>query len=674
MQARIVNKNGFNAVEINGQVYEYIGYRSWRPENQYLKAFDDMRFPFMTLLPSGIKNAFGIPYSAFGEYWKGEGEYDWDILRRQIDQFVENAPHAYLAINLMLDTRDWFLRDHPDCPNSFIYISAACTYKPWRACAERMLRDTLDFLMREYPEKVFAIFLSAGGTCEWHNKRDDIPACAVRDAHYRAWIGNPDAEIPTKEDITRSGIGMFRDPVKQKNTLDFLRYSNDLITEELAHYARLVKRHTDGKLLVGAAAGYIMGGSVPQSGHCGAADVLRIPEIDIIVCPASYAHRSLDGVSASQTGMDAVRLNGKLMVHSIDNTTYAANRNPYAQMLQNSHCVHDSMEESINYIRRETAMAMAKGAGFWFFDMYAGWYPDEASRRELLRVKQAYEKIRSAPGHATAQVAVLTDTRSWLHAAQGGLANTENVVELVDAAGRIGAPVDYLSVYDLLLPDFPQDQYKLMILPNVFAPTPEVREAVRKLREKGVSFLFYHAAGAISDAGIDWDAASEFCGIRIRVDDEKAGCTVVDGEHNCLGYPRIYGNPRKSSVEPVLYAEDEACEVWGKDMYSEKPQLVLKRRNGGFDAWTYRGSMHPAILRRIVMEAGVFLYQEAGLPTYANSRMAAFFDHRGGEREITFPCKGKITEFYAGREWVSDGTPLKITFAPNECKLFIYEE
>lgn len=56
MQARVVNYHGVNSIEINGKIFQYVGYRSWTPKEKYLRAFDDLGFPFMTMLPSGIKN------------------------------------------------------------------------------------------------------------------------------------------------------------------------------------------------------------------------------------------------------------------------------------------------------------------------------------------------------------------------------------------------------------------------------------------------------------------------------------------------------------------------------------------------------------------------------------------------------------------------------------------
>jgi len=674
MQAKIVEKNGMNVVEINGKTFEFTAYRSWRPQEKYLKAFNDREFPFMTLLPSGIKNSLGTPYSEFGEYWKGDGIYDWDILRAQMDQFVKNAPDTYLAINLMLDTRDWFLREHPECLNSFIYFSAVCTYKVWRECAARMLKDTIDFLEREYPEKVFAIFLSAGGTCEWHNKALDLPKNPLHEALYREWTGNPEATIPTEEEIQACENGIFRNPKTQKNVIEFLQFTNDAINDTLTYFAKLVKEHTGGRLLVGAPAGYVLVGEYPLSGHSEAGEVMKNPYLDIIVCPASYYHRQLDGVSGSQAAMDSIRINHKLMVHSIDNTTYAANGHPCAQIMQYSHCRHESMAQSIHYIRRECALAMSKGAGFWFFDMYGCWYPDASWQDELARIKAVYHDVVEKGVEFNAEIAVLADSRSYIYTNKGDLIKLEQVQEQIQELGRIGAPVDYYFMDDILLEQFPAERYKLYLLPNAFVASEKVRKKIAELKEAGASFLFCGAAGAITEEGFSYKAASEFTGIELAEDTMGDSYTLVEERYNDSGAPKIYAGTRKGKILPVMVASDNQCEVWGRDFLREVPRLVCKERHKGFDAWSFRGTVPSCVLRRFAEKAGVFLYQKDGLPTYANSRMVCFFDHKGGKHEITFPHKGKLVEAFTGAELKVGEEALCIEFAENECKLFIYEE
>ncbi len=671
MNAKLIKRNGVTLVEINGEACEFAGYRSWRPDDKYIKGFSDVGIPFMTVLPSGIKNSFGLPYSAYGDFWLGDGVYDWDNLRRQLKQITDNAPGAHIALNLMLDTRDWFLKEHPEVLNSFIYFTSVCTYEPWRVCAERMICDTIDFVEREFPELVFAVILSAGGTCEWHNKSNELPENELRKELYRKWLSDENAEIPDKPEIYKSSHGIFRDKSKNKSAIDFLNFTNDSITETVKYFASVVKKHTLSRLLVGVPAGYILVGDDGMSGHSGSCDILKIPEVDMIICPASYHHRGRASVSCSQAAMDSVRLNGKLMVHSIDNASFAVNGNPYVQLLQKSHSKHESMYESINYMRRETALAMSKGAGYWIFDMLGGWYPDKESQSAVGETIAAYRKINSAPVLYNAEVAMLVDTKSLITLVNDKL-RRELITEQITELGRAGCAVDYLSLYDILLRDFPADQYKLYILPDAFDPSPEIRLAIESLREKGASFIFSFAAGAVTDSGFSLSDASRFCGIDLKEDDTVDICTVVDSAYTDIGSPKIYGDARANPITPLLTVNDNDAEIMGKSLMYGKARLAIKKRDRGFDLWSYRGAIPECVLRPLIKNAGVFIYQTDSLPTYANSRMVAFFDAEGGTHKIKFPHRGEIVDFYTGEKIIYNGGYADIYFNKCECKLFIY--
>ena len=674
MKARIVDIKGHRQVEINGKIYPFTAYRSWRPKEENLSAFNKRAFPIMTFLPSGIKNRFGIPYSAFGEFWLGDGKYDFEILRRQVEQFVNCAPDVYLAVNLMLDTRDWFLRDHPECLNSFIYFSSVCFYEPWIKCAERMLRDTIDFLETEFPDKVFCILLSAGGTCEWHNKANDLPPSKIRDEAFKKYVGNDNVTPPAESDIEKVSFGDFREPNKLGREIDYCHFTNEIMNNSLAHFARYVKEYTNGRLLVGAPAGYSLIGEHPLSGHSSVADVLKIPDLDIIVCPASYYHRRLENVSASQTAMDAVRENGKLMITSIDNTAFASNSDPLAQALQldGSHVRHENVEETIHYIRRESALSMSKGAGFWFFDMYGTWYPDENIRDELKKVREAYAHYCSLDVEYNAEIAFLADPRGTIYTRNGTLIKAEQVQAQITELGRIGAPVDYYTVDDILLESFPKDRYKLYIVPTCYAPSNEIRNAIKKLK-RNASFIFMGASGCITDKGFSFEAGADFTGIMTELDPNPDGYSVIDEEYNDTGAKKLYAGKKQGEITPVMRAKPGMYKAVATDLLSNSERMVISEREGGFDIWSFRGTLPEAFLRVIAKRAGVFLYHTAGLPTYANSRMIALFDHKGGEREIIMPKKCCLREVYTGESHIFDSTPITLKFAPNECKFFIIE-
>jgi hypothetical protein len=193
--------------------------------------------------------------------------------------------------------------------------------------------------------------------------------------------------------------------------------------------------------------------------------------------------------------------------------------------------------------------------------------------------------------------------------------------------------------------------------------------------------LFLGHSGLVTDNGLDVARASELVGINLSVDSGEEFFTLIDEKYTTNGIPKIYGGTTSSAVRPagahkaaprpLLYAEDKDAITVATDFKSGSTRLAIKNRGRSFDAWSFRGLLPNEILDKLVERAGVFRYQTAGLPTYANSRMAAFFDHKGGVRNISFREVGEYREFFSGEVYSFDGSPISVSFAPDECKLFI---
>src|SRR5690606_13511496 len=102
MQASVTFQNGAAWIEIDGERTEPVAYRSFWPQGHTIKNFADRDFQYYGVFPSGILCSLKVPYSQFGEVWTGDGQYNWDNLRAQVDQFVTNAPRARFALMVHL--------------------------------------------------------------------------------------------------------------------------------------------------------------------------------------------------------------------------------------------------------------------------------------------------------------------------------------------------------------------------------------------------------------------------------------------------------------------------------------------------------------------------------------------------------------------------------------------
>ena len=675
MKARLVYDNGIPQIEINGKKISSVSFRSFWPRPDTTANMYNGGVRLMSIYPSGILCTLDVPYSQFGEYWLGEGVYDWDGLRAQIDQFLANAPDAYLSLIAQLDTRDWFLKEHPECPDSFKNIATACCYRPWRDAALRCLRDTLEWIDREYPEKLYAVYVCSGSTCEWIN-REVTPLNPLKEKGFKQWTGDDQRRLPTHEELAKGQYGALFGKEDQ-NAIDYWRFMSSMIADTLEEYAHAVKEYNPG-LLVGCFSGYSFAFAT-QIAHCCHLTEHRIaasPDVDIVFSPASYKLRGLENVSNSQLPMASLHYNGKMYYHEIDNTAFPSNSNPYAQVLQQyAHRRHASLRESIMYARRESARVFAELGTYWWFDMFGGWYDDEQLQRELDAIGRAQERLYSRPIASNAQVAFVMDEQSHMQISSANALHEQCVEQQLEALGRMGCMVDYLMSDDLLLPNFPREQYKLYIFPDLVAPTDKIRQAVKELREMGASVLFLYAPGILRDGEISDANMLELTGLKLTVSEGKQGYALAPaGTFNDNGMQRVFGG-KMDAMTPNITAEEADEYIFARGLVSGKAQMAVKEReNGGFDAWIAQGPVPEFILRPLARQAGVHIWQEDSIPVYSNSRMVTVFDHQGGRRELNVPWQsGRLEEMYTGETHeIRAGEPIWLTFEPDECKCFIY--
>jgi len=678
MKATIQWHNGSPNLQINGESYLPISYRSFYPQAGTVKSFYEKGFSLYQLFPSGILCSLKIPYSQCGEVWTGEGEYNWDNLRNHIEMFLQSAPDAKFALLVHLDTRDWYLAEHPKALDSFHNLAQMCRDAGWRNSAVRFLQDIVDFVEREYPERVYALHLFAGHTCEWyaHYPQEGLAESKQLTESYRDYF-QTDGDVPNHRDLTGSAQGIFRHPVKNQKAVDFWRFYNDIIAETICYFAHKAKEITNGRLLTGVFYGYTMCFSHGyQRGHSAFHKVLSCPDVDIIFAPAAYRpFRGPDAGCGFNLAVDSIRFHKKLYLHEIDNTTSLTTHIPFANAVQGLHQRPDSLEDTVSYCRRETARALEHGGGYWWFDMWDGWFADEQLMEALSHIKKASKAVYAAGTRSVAEIAVFIDADSTHYLAdgethdtvyitnerEGGLAvQYSTVYAQQEEWNKVGAPVNYFDSQDLLHPDFSHSQYKLYVFPNLYAPSAELKTAIAKLRAAGKSCLFLYAPGFIDGEECSVDAMEKLTGIQFSVADPETDSAISSDGCQWGGEP---------GITPLFTAA--TGEVLAKYSKTGEPAGVVNTRDHGLDAWFGVGPVPASILRKIAKQAGVFIWYDGDDPVYINEGMLGIYSPNGGERTIRLPADCKLVSLYTDEEYETQNCKVTLFFQPKELKLFL---
>ena len=686
IDVKIKNENGTILLSLNGKALYYAAFRSFRPSEDNVPDFYDKDFKLFCIHSSGIMTALAnrtVPYSEYGEVWAGDDVYNWDNLKNQVDMFKKSAPDAYYAVMIDLNTPEWMLKKNPEMRDTWSELIQEVTNPKWILSAKKYIQAYVEKITEFLGNRVFGIYLLAGGTTEWYTRLFEKSVDFPSDNHKRSYGG----EIPKSTAFCGSDDGILRDFSSDPENLRYMKWYNSVVADTICELASCAKEASDNKLAVGTFFGYVVSerdGTV-RSNYNEAQRVFECPDIDIIISPASYDLRKLKSTSGARVPVDTLTLNNKLYIHEIDAATHLTHNNKFAKLHGVPDDCMENLAQTTAYLRREIGMVLAKGQGFWLFDMFGGWYKDGATMNEIAKIKAISDKLARTPVKSTSEVAFILDLESNYYVSSDS--DYPMFQFQVEELNKMGMPWDCYITSDLFNERFDDDKYKLYIFPNLFKVNQRIIDRINKLREKGKSILFTHAAGYIRDCGFSDTAMSELTGIKLkRCDFDSAKMTLdiphiqqkeLDFSHRINAWREKQPEKQRTKFNmPPVFMIDDDCEVLGKLCENGGVGFGIKQRaNGGFDAYCECQPLPSQILNMLAGRAGVFEYCNAPNVVYANSNFITVYSYEGGEIEIKTPHKCKLKDCFSGKEYTSSPqNGARLDFKPIETKLFIVEE
>lgn len=688
MKASVARNKDAMSIAIDGRADAPVISRSFRSLGNVVKSFYDRGFRYFNMFPSGITNLLGVPYSQFGEVWIGENDYDWDALRRQADLFLKNAPDGYISVMAQLDTRDWFLREHPECAYSFTELVQTVGYKTWRESASRWLCALIDKMEEWFPGRVYGVFLMAGGTTEWYTKfandskyigyYNGVPN-ELQKQIYREWENDPTAEIPTKEKLHASYKDSLMNPAVQTEEQRYWHFYNDVVADAISYFAKVAKEHMDGRMLVGSFYGYLTGVTLPYVRECnylGVEKILEDKNIDVLFCPTSYTLRSAKSTSGFRLPVDSITLHDKLYYMEIDCRTYLVQNNELAMRHSIDTTDFRTVEQVKNYICREAAMSVAHGQSYWWFDMFGGYYEDEPLMDIIETLKGVNRRVFEDGAPQISEVAMMLDVNSMYVIGMDYLMAEPQIEQMT----RSGVPWSEYTTDDLFHDNFPIDRIKVFLFANLEYPTEKTRQMIQKLREMGKTLIFMHAPGYVTDKGFSEDAMHSLTGLRLTEILGEEHCNVYMCESDDAYNYRSRGK-KDELVEkdndqrafgPFFTTDDEDVVVVGRYSNSGRPAMFYKKNEyGGIDAFSAAAPVPYYVLRRLYAECGVFNYMDDPQTLYLNGKFVCLNSYVGGKHKFYWPVTEEFEDVFTHERITFCPEGVDVEFTPEQTRLFL---
>ena len=648
--------------------------------------------------------------------WNGPGEYDFSwIDEHQFGRVAKQDPQARFLPRLYLDPPKWWLEAHPE-EAAGCFHTAGWEGKDRRASftSERWLKDTSDYLRQylrhlnssAYADRFIGFVLGGGHALEWVYNWQGIffhdysqrQACAFRGylrdrygsvgALRQAWkdpaVTFETAEIPTPEQRQSSDSFNFYDPAKGRQLPDYMRFHSMAVSRAILHFSRVVREETQGKRLILHFYGYHLNtqqAKYMNMGHQDFGTTLRSNDIDAFCSPHFYALRQPGEVIQPVVPLDSVRLHGKLFFDEDDIRTHLAARTPLAI----SEGRAETLDQTINVMKRDFAYCTSKNIPFWWMDWGNGWYNDDAIMDLVAKIQEIATESLDRDRGPSAEIAVVVSEKSvdYLRASVS-LMRPLVFSQVCEQLHRIGAPFDICLLSDLPL----LEEHKLYIFLDTFYLTEEDESNIRDILKNNHTVLWMYAPGYVTDRGLCIDSSSNITGIKLAALRRQAECyatleDVSDSVTQGLD-PGLRWGVEDGPYGPVIFADDNEATVLAtlhapahEDNKTEaltRPGLVVRQFPDWRSIWCGVPDMPASLLRNIARTSGVHIYTDSDDVLYANRFMVAIHTRLAGKRTIHLPQKATLIDAFSGKKVAEDTAKFEVELGQYETGFWLIEK
>lgn len=398
----------------------------------------------------GINNDTGIHPFAPGIFDKKD-EPDFSCFDGEIERLLEICPDAMIFPRVDMAMPKWWLDENPDelVSGGALHAREWFASEKWLADVRAMLRRFVAHLeLSGYAEHIVGYQLSDGQTQEWLSfVRADAAGKAVDDG-FRRWMSENRPEItgyafPVPED----------DETLMRAYYDYVSDTNASAICALSSY---VKELTGRRVIVGCFYGYIMDVTDPAAGHHALRRLLECRDVDFLCSPVSYVMGRKRGTDfPPMPPIDSLRLHGKIYFTEADIRTYLSKYPGETREGSVEPGTYTSPiwlgdpdpEVSRAQIRAAFCRVITTGEALWWFDMWGGWYHDDAIMSDMKRFSEIFRKVMNDHRRESrAETAIVIDEKSWFPVCDPDRARSLMLVRF--ALGYTGAPYDIYEAGD----------------------------------------------------------------------------------------------------------------------------------------------------------------------------------------------------------------------------------
>ncbi len=668
--------NGKTTVFVNGAPRFPMAYASYYPEQyRYRQMADQGVHTYILILTMTDKWLGGdkpVKWNTPG-LWRGPDNVDMSVVEANLKKIVDIDPSALIIIRVFCDSPAWWDLLHPDETNTQGTLGGQGRRQSFSSLVWR--NDTANALKKivrgvsasKYGNHVIGYMPTAGDTEEMSKGLDSGVATQKR---FREWLferyGKDGKEIerlfgkkideisiPSPAERSKADCGNFLDPQKSRLVIDLRQFHSDEIVDSGLAFCKAVKEASDGRLITGTFYGYTQ--LWPDTGHLALRRLLDSKDIDFVT--------TAGGGGASET--DSIIKAGKIMYSEIDTKTSLVqwisklrpDIDPQGKYNEERWFGPPTIAISMQHLKYTFARSFVRGCANWWFDLWGGWYDNEAILKMFGQMRIAGDESIRLPRGSVSQVAVFLDENAYRYLPYGMSDRNVNNKFLwirmqVGAVGPIGAPNDFYLLSDLK--DLDLSRYRMLVFVNAFALSEDQRKMIRDRCMKHNRLLVWmYAPGLIKD-DLSVDNISSLLGMKVRMETTHPKAQIAV---KLPGETKVY-NYEGAEVSPFFHVVEGADAAVG---HTAEGQVVVAEKNGP-NCRNLFVSMPPMpwiLLQKYAQQAGVHIYVESGGTVIANESYLALAlsASNTGKRTLRLPEKAALKELVAIEPGQTTGNP-----------------
>jgi len=691
VRSRIVTADGAARLMVNGKVIP--------PSMLFVNLHDRPNEENTRLMTGEIADAarYGVDLVTFtvGMPWAKPGEkVDYQA---EVDHWIDVAlkanPRALLIprINPTFPPQ-WWQNAHPTEMTRFNDGSISGSPSPhsllWRQDAAAQVSAMVVHLEKKYGSRIAGYHLSGHNTGEWfsekhhHGMLSSTEECVI--PAFRLFLtakyGNDKilsqswgrecklAEVlpPTVEERLRKGPPVFRSLPAERNVVDFLEFRNREMAQAMLAVTGAAKAAAPEKVVL-AFYGYHhelpCGAGLQESGHLAQELVLASPAVDILCSPVSYFDRMAGGVGPFMTPTDSAALHGKMRFLEDDLRTHLSPADS-VEMRINGHRSAVDRHETEGILTRNAGMAITHSAGWWWMDLWGeGWYRGDEMWKFLAKLRDA--QTQSNMVSAAPEIAVFVDGRSELLLRSSPNSQYPLLYKFRQDIGRIGAPVGYYVLDDLLTGKVAPARLNLFL--DAYWLDADQLTGLRKAlaARRDATAVWMWAPGIAGDGVTDFARGSACTGIKLeQLDASRGGGKITFNVGNKENYDATHG-----FLAPSFKVIDPSAQALA--VYSDGSGTAVAAKNvDGFRS-VYVGTLRlPSwFLRQLAEDAGVHIYNRQDEVVSAGYGFLMFHAVSDGDKVLSLPLECYLEDAVTG-ERLGPAREFKLNLKKGDSRLW----